>query len=389
MGPIDQDFSDDTSGIAELAAAARSGDRSVRPALLRALADLFASRPEPGQDEILRFQDMALHLIPQADPASLAHVASRLARHPASPMPVLRRLMQADIVSATILIDHCMQIHNGMFEEIARAEAVAPAVALARRPGLQPHLAALLSQRTEPDVLRALAANTEVVLNGDILDRLMKAGRTDPELGARLCERIGDSETIAPLYVHASRQQRLRILTDANNALASGEEILAARLFEPEAIEKLVGLARTREWNAAASLLARQTGIPIAAIRDMMRDATGEPFALLLAATGVPREQAVLVFLRMHENISHSCERIEALAGIMDTMSAHAARRVALQIAGTAETRKTPVHVPLHDPAAAQVPGRPAAGAGRPREGMSPSNLAPMTASERPIRQAR
>ena len=354
-----------------------------RPALLSALTDLFVSRDTPDGEEISRFEELALQLIPKADAGALAHVAARLARHPFAPCSVIDLLLQSDPVAATILIEHCARIAGETLATIAENGGVEEAAVLARREHIEPELVEILSERPEDEVLCALAANPYTHFDPSLQARLIARARNCDDLARLLCKRIPDSETVTPLFLAATPQQRAEILQNAEFAEFSAAQLRRVETASPMLIDWIVERARQGLWALAAQEIARITNFERATVDRMLADPQGDGLAVLLAAIGCPVEKAIRLFLACPPDISHSYHRVKALAHTVEQLPAHAAHKLAQAISGPQrEAVKRGRHVPVADPRAKATPSRPLTG-------ISTHRMPPLRTLRANIRQQR
>jgi hypothetical protein len=68
----------------------------IRLPLLRTLVDLYLEKPAHSDEEAQHFTELALRLLDQADAATRAAVARRLAAYPSAPAAIMARLAEAE-----------------------------------------------------------------------------------------------------------------------------------------------------------------------------------------------------------------------------------------------------------------------------------------------------
>lgn len=376
-----QRLKSDSADFETLAADALAQKPTIRPALLVALTDLFVSRDNPEGEEIARYEDMALRLLPDADATVRAHVAARLAQSSFAPVSLLDALLHSDEVSATILIEHCHRLPEGLLEDIARAGSVAEARVLARRNALAPALAELLSQRSDISILCALADNRSVALTGETLRRLHERARSNDELARLLCARFSDPHLVMPLFLSASLEQREAILRETEYESYTAAQIQRVRLASETVVDWIIARGRQGHWELVAQEIAKAAGLSLDIVDRLLADERGDGLALLLSAIGCPVEKAISLFLKCPPAISHSYPRVKAMAEVVETMPAHAALRIVEAIAGARpEAPRQGKHQPLTDPTASPTPSRGRGGlAQRPTVWRSPANTTRLT----------
>ena len=332
--------------------------RDGRPALLVSLTDLFVSRADPDGGEIARYEELALHLLKDADSTTRAHMAARLATHRSAPISVIDALLQSDRVCATILLEHCPRLSGDTLTALAESGTVDEAVALARRRNLDPELARMLSERTDAAVHAALAQNADVALDHHILPRLLECARTSGPLAKILCGRIDDCDAVTPLFLHASEEQRAEILRNAEFASFTSAQISRVETANEVLIDWLVEKGKNGLWGLVAQEIVRLTGFERGVVDNLLGDQCVDGLAILLAAIGCPATKAIRLFLSCNPQISHSYQRVRALAHVVEHMPAHAAYRIVHAIIGTPMESGRSRYVPMSDPTAKPMPGR-------------------------------
>lgn len=326
-----------------------------RPAVLVALTDLFASRKQPLGEEIERYEDLALRLIRDSDAASLAHVAARLALHPAAPVSVIDEIIKRGGVAASILLEHCARIPEEALKQAASGPSEEPAIGVARRAGIGADILNLLSERQETNVLRTLALQPGVMENPRLIGRLVAAARGDAELARTLFALCKNPRMLRPLFLQAPPNIRAAILATAEDGEFTGQQVSRAKATNKVLNQWLRDRARQGRWGLVTQELAALTGLPRSLVDKMAADETGEGLALLFAAISMPRADAVRIFLLCPPAISHSTERVFALANLLESLPAFAALNLAEQCAEPEIVQKRAVHTPSYDSGAGAI----------------------------------
>jgi len=227
-------------------------------------------------------------------------------------------------------------------------------------------------------LLRALAGHRAALQDDKILKRLTQAAKADSELAAVVLAADANAQRLTPLFLQAPAHLRRKMIESAEEVSFKASDIHRTRLSNPTLNNWLIARARKAQWGQAAREICTLTKLSHEHATQMIADESGEGLAVLLAAIGMPREQAVLMFLACPPAISHSCERVFALAEIMDRLPAFAALHLAEQCmaqdAADVEhaTRKTQ-HVTSYDAAASEFGVRGAAMA--PRAVLRPADI--------------
>jgi hypothetical protein len=286
-----------------------------KPGVLRALADLFCLRAEPDDEEIARFRELALRIIPAADPSTLIYVASRLARHPHAPPSVLAALMRADRPCALLIAEYALNLAFADQIGLARGRDGEIALALARRRGIGGDITEALVMRREPAVLDALAANREATFTRAAIERIGMFARQDGPFLAKFTERAEEPLVAPQDFLRASSLERARLVLAARRAHLGKASAPVAR--DDALAQDLRDFAQTRKWDAFCERVARVIGWDARALEPLVKDSSGEPLALLLCALGCSHQDAVRVFLCCEAPIAHSYPRVRTLADMV------------------------------------------------------------------------
>ncbi|MCB1487912.1 MAG: DUF2336 domain-containing protein [Bauldia sp.] len=264
-------------------------------ALLRASTELFVQETAHGRDEIRRFEELALHLLPRVDREDRIYVATRLAVRIDAPQAVARSLARDEIEVATPILRHSPVLAPLDLLTVIAATGVAHHRLIAERP--------LLGE----DVERALriAADPEVAA---ILDRRKGPAAASPATGipeaAEAAPRHGRDRLDPWVFLADERTARLRLLADiATNhhdfaATATDPTMVADRAFRSIlGAAQVVGFARIGNRGALVDAIVDGLDLAPELVTACLDDKRGEPLAVLLKALSLPREQAQQVFL--------------------------------------------------------------------------------------------
>jgi len=302
-----------------------------RPAVLRALVDLFAMREDPGAEEVERFRELAMRILPDAGPRTRMYVAARLSRHAAAPAQLLRALAQADPECAALIAEHARSFPVGDQIALAREGDLAIACALARRTPLSEKVADALIARNEPAVTQALAENAQAEISRAAVTCVQGFDRPDRALAGALDRRVAEPASSASTFLSAPEHERARVIVDARrNALGSSPRILR----DEAVLERLVELSCAGDWPGFIEVLSARIAASPDALAPLVKDRGGEPLALLLALLGADQSEAVRVFLTCDPAISHSFTRVRALSDIAVDTPATAAAHLVFAMSG-------------------------------------------------------
>ena len=175
--------------LQDLAASAQANPAEMRPILLRVTTDMFILHAEHSGEEIRLYEEMAQKLIDDADSATLAVVARKLAHCADAPSSVLNRIRAKGGEAAREIVQFSRQIE---WRDLRRIAADSPwdiACALAGRSDLDREIIGILAGRPEREIARALAANALAPLSHLDLNLLAARGREDVTLAQALLRR--------------------------------------------------------------------------------------------------------------------------------------------------------------------------------------------------------
>jgi uncharacterized protein (DUF2336 family) len=283
----------------DLAASAETRPADMRPVLLRVSTDLFVLHASHTAQEIRLFEEMACRLIDDADAATLAIIAQKLASCADAPAAVLRRLLARGGPAACELLRDDRRIAGAELRRVAASGPCDQACAVAGRKDLDREIAGLLAGRPEREVARALAANASAPLAVEDLRLLVSRGREDQELARALFSREDElSLDHLPLYLagDAGRRGALLRLARAAGVAALGRPDAAGDL-DAAACARLEGAALRQKRAALALDLADILGCDPLCARRIVEDDSGDVLTLAFIAIGLPREIAARIFL--------------------------------------------------------------------------------------------
>lgn len=338
--------------LAQLARLARDGGLDLSQVSLRVKADLLMTMPEPPQDDIATFGEMAEALIPTIDENTAVILARKLAGWRHTPPAVLTMLRaHGDLVLATLL-RHGMPIPQAEIETLAEQGASEVAAALAERADLSPTASHILAGRNERDTDLALIANGAAPIPRAALDRLLQRARGDAAYAPGLLARTDITSTeLTPLFLQAGPERRTAILESlsALDSLAPSEQ--RRPRLAGETLSAWIAMAGDDKIGALgviASHIGADETLTAALAEDSSRDLT----ALALIAAGATVEDATRFLIRLGDETAHSVDRIFALVALMRYARPAVAQRVVMQVAGV---RAQPMprkgrHQPAMDP---------------------------------------
>lgn len=346
--------------LAQLARLAREGGLDLSQVSLRVKADLLMTMPNPPQEDLAIFSDMAQALVPSIDDATALILARKLAGWRHTPPEVLQALKARGGPVLAALLRHGMNTTETEIEALAEDGDGDIAVALAERPDLTATATLILVDREDRAIDLALIANTRSPMPRAALDVLVERSRTDAAYAPGLLARTDiASVELTPLFLQAGPDRRTAIL----ESLTALDSLSPSERRPQLAQDELAGwLATAGEdpvgaFGAIADRLGADGTLADALAGDHSRDLT----ALALMAAGASVEDATRFLIRLGDDAAHSVDRIFALVALMRATRPSVAQRVVMQVAGArsrTEPRKTR-YQPAMDPSS--TPARPGA----------------------------
>jgi uncharacterized protein (DUF2336 family) len=313
------------SGLEGLVALGRHGGLNMKPILLRVITDQFVSQPRHPARDIGQYEELARQLIADVDVPTALAVARRLGGHPDAPAAIIEKLLDKDTEVAAALFEVGAPVDRAKLAEHAEWGSLAEATAIAGRRNLDANTATALARRLESEVLCALAANKDAPLDAHSVSYLVQRGRTDRELGLVLLARTDLTFDRSTLFLLANSEQRAEVLAAARLGGSSG-----GRERQPAShdVGAMADLAAAQKWTHFAIELATRLGCNPRGVQEIIRDKSGEPLAVALAALGMDPADAARIFLSSEPDIAHSMDRIRVLTRITSDLTVPAARRV-------------------------------------------------------------
>ena len=286
--------------LADLAGLARSADPALRPLLLQVQAASFASAPVRGRDALLRFESLALGLIPFATSDVLTSVATLLRRLPDPPERILSAIAErlGDIVGPPCAADEILPLDQ------ARLPDIDPAT-----------LADLLALANDPVDL-ALARNSTLMLGGASLDLLVERARSRGTLAIALHER--PEPTLfdrAALYRFGTSAQRGQLRSSLAEGAARSHH-LPGTLGSIDIVD-LDRAATAEDPVRFTRILTDGLGLDGLFGTALHTEVDAELVALALVALGVEASEAIRMFLALDPRIACSVGAIFGLAEIL------------------------------------------------------------------------
>ena len=305
---------------------------TARPAVLRALTDLFCLREDLLDEDVDRFRELALQIIPDAGPSTRLYVAAKLARHPKAPRAVLAKLAENDPPCATLLLEHACNFPLEDQIKAARVGDRASAVALANRTELAAPVSEALVARNDPHVTRAVAENPTAAITNAIVESVKNDARPDRIYAPKLQAKAPPASSPFEGFLAAPQAERARLIMAARRA--SLRHATAEMTRDEALMAELLELSIDRKWADFVSALSRKTALRADIVEMLVGDEKGEPLALLLALVGAKQTEAIRIFLCCETTISHSYQRVRDLSLIVAETPGMVAGALLFEITG-------------------------------------------------------
>lgn len=311
----------DVTGLIELS---RDPQLDLKPVVLRVQTDLFLAAPIRDRAALEAFGALAAGLIPTVDEETALIVARKLGSCADTPPGVLTRLAE----------------RGGRIGEAVLEANPAPPVALiaaARNAGVD--VEAILARRASIDEPESTEMDVPPRrgdaerLDGAPIGELVARARRDTERAGTLLVRadLAPAE-LAPLWLHADRQQRAAIA----EAVAATATLRPCPPAQRGLGPTLTELSTARDVEGFVETLAASLGLgkeflaaaPEAASRyDLL--------TLAMRAADLSESDAIYVFLTLNETVARSVERVFELAKLYRSITRATARDLIAAILGT------------------------------------------------------
>ncbi len=286
----------------DLADVARANQQTRDSALLRATTELFVQDLTHDEDEIRRYEELAIHFLPKVPVEVRATVAERLSVCADAPPAVMRALARDIFQVAAPVIRRSPVLDSFDLLGVIAATDVEHHRLIARRPDLG------------DDVKRALRLTGDAEVTGYLDDGPSMRAEPAAEEAAEAPAPIHHRPEGPPpprrrsrfdiwQFLDLDRPTRLRVIADIamsppipDPAAATGQP--AERAFQSIlSAAQIVGFARNGRDAEMIAAIADGLGLNPDAVAACVRDRTGEPLAVLLKALRLDELQAQQLFL--------------------------------------------------------------------------------------------
>ncbi len=284
----------------DLADVARANQQTRDSALLRATTELFAQDFAHDEDEIRRYEELAIHFLPKVPVEVRATVAERLAPCADAPPAVVRALARDIFQVAAPIIRRSPVLDSFDLLGVIAATDVEHHRLIARRADLGDEVKWALRLTGDAEVAGYLD-------NGPAM-RSMQAQDEADEVRT-VTQRAEAPQPKRPSrfdiwqFLDLDRTTRLRVIADIamgppipGPVTAAGQP--AERAFQSIlSAAQIVGFARNGRTGEMIAAIADGLGLAPDAVATCVRDHSGEPLAILLKALRLDELQAQQVFL--------------------------------------------------------------------------------------------
>lgn len=272
-------------------------------ALLRATTEFFVQEPAHDADEVRRYEELAVLLLPKVPTADRLFVAERLAERSDAPPAVIRVLAKDAIEIAEPVL--------------RRSPVPGPLDLLAIIAVTTPEHHRLIAERRglSTEVMRALriSGDRELLEMLDQVDAALRPtaqrelpGAAPAPSAGRSVYRNGGGSAFSRFdpwhFLGLERSARLRLMAELATRPPirrySGQTGRLDRAFRSIlSAAQIVGFVRAGERESLVKAIADSLEVETDFILTALDDATGEPVAVLLKALGLDNMQAQQVFL--------------------------------------------------------------------------------------------
>jgi hypothetical protein len=319
--------------LRKLAVSGAAQDLQYGGVAARIAADRFVGLGKPSAEQTGRFAAFMSDALANADGAVAARIAERLVDHPACPESVLAKLVACGYPASAIVLARAPDLSSTLL--LARAERgdASEAAAIAARSDLDARVVAALARRTEPEALRALAANRFARIDQGALVALVQRGRFDGPLGRALLARQDLGMDGLPLFLFADAASRRSMIAAARATTLGTSHASPLQAAHPVAMA--AALAGNRSALATSIALHLKASRPL--VDSILLDPGLEPLGLVFAALGADAAVARDAICMIHPvlgaaenpNVSLALESSAAAAWLVLSAIFHGRRSLA------------------------------------------------------------
>ena len=287
----------------DLADVARANQRTRDSALLRATTELFLQDLTHDEDEIRRYEELAIHFLPKVPVEVRATIAERLAACADAPRAVIRTLARDVFQVAAPVIRQSQVLDSFDLLSVIAATDVEHHRLIARRGDLGEDVKRALRLTGDAEVIGHLdhgPAMRAMPVEGTDIEKATTSD-AEPAVQVSALARRGNRFDIWQ-FLDLDRATRLRVIAD----IAMGPPMphpasighSADRAFRSIlSAAQIVGFARGGRIGEMIAAIADGLELSPEAVAACVNDRTGEPLAVVLKALRLDDIQAQQVFL--------------------------------------------------------------------------------------------
>ncbi len=281
----------------DLADVARANQQTRDSALLRATTELFAQDLKHDEDEVRRYEELAIHFLPKVPVEVRATVAERLAGCADAPRAVIRALARDIFQVAAPVIRQSPVLDSFDLLSVIAATDVEHHRLIARRPDLGDDVKRALRLTGDADVIGYVDKGPPITAAP-----AEEAGETPEAIDTLEAPQPRRSRFDVWQFLDLDRTTRLKVIADiavrpliphtattGQNADRAFQSILSAA--------QIVGHARNGRTAEMIAAIADGLQLNPDAVAACVNDHSGEPLAILLKALRLDDMQAQQVFL--------------------------------------------------------------------------------------------
>lgn len=335
-----------------------------RAQMVRSLADIVvlpAGRISANERSLVA--DILLQIVDKVEINLRLEVATRVARVPECPPALVRMLVLDEPPVAEQILRGAESVPEALLIEAAREGEQAHRLLIAQRIDLSTSVADALFQFDEIDVFKAVLRRDDCLLSPNAVNKCVAISATHPEIQPALLRR----RELEPahgfmMFWWVESEQRRRILSRfaldrkiIQDALAdlyskvfrSKMEpdpfvkdilILAERRHRPrgangervsmDVVYKTLVAARRYPSQEVIHAVSMVAGVSRELAARVLRDPTGEPFAVMCKALSLPRDEFFSLFEIESEEDLVSSDQAEYLLGVFDSLARDFSRAI-------------------------------------------------------------
>lgn len=316
--------------VPSLPGAARTWGGHRRDTMLLILADMFAIHGErQSASERANNEELMVRLAGEAGLVVRQEVAERLAHHQKPPRRLVRALAEDDIVVARPLLRHSPALNDEELALIVLTTTIEHARAAAERPAFGAALGDAIVATEDHQAILTMLRNPYATLSQDGIRRLCRtAGGVQDIVEALLRRDNLEPAVLADLFWYAASQGREAILKrlsaqalwpveqpHLNSPLRHADS--ANLKMAEEGLSKLLLGGRIDDFR---NLFSRAMGIGPSLATRIMKDGSGEPFAIACRAAGFSMAAYTTLLILYNPAVGQSVQRVFALGSIYETI---------------------------------------------------------------------